>query len=124
MFGIRATLKFGAAVFGGSAALLLFFPEFFLDLLALPSNDSPLIWSMRMIGITLVALAGNMWANSQQVDDSRLRTVGVTMAVAASGLGLLTFLIPAPLSWFSVLYALVGFGFGLNYTICVLREKY
>lgn len=124
MFGIRTTLRIGSIVFGLSALLLLLVPEFFLALLALPTDDLALSWSMRMIGITLVALAGNMWANSNQSDDLRVRTVGVIMAFSASALGLLTFLVPAPLTWFSGVYAMVGFAFGVNYSICVLREKY
>lgn len=124
MFGIRTTLRIGSIVFGFSALLLLLLPEFFLSLLGLPDDDLGLTWSMRMIGITLVALAGNMWANSNQTDDLRVRTVGVVMAISASGLGLLTLLIPAPITWFGGLYALVGFAFGLNYTVCVLRERY
>lgn len=124
MFGIRITLRFGSLVFGASAALLVFLPEFFLALLALPSDEAALTWSMRMIGITLVALAGNMWTNSNQADDLRVRLVGAVMAFSASGLGLLTLMIPAPITWFSVLYAGVGFAFGINYTICLLREKH
>jgi hypothetical protein len=124
MFGIRTTLRIGSVVFGASALLLVLAPAFFLSLLALPTEDASLQWSMRMIGITLVALAGNMWANSSQPDDLRVRTVGAVMAVAASGLGLLTLMIPAELTWFSWAYAFVGFAFGLNYTICLVREKY
>lgn len=124
MFGIRTTLRIGSIVFGLSAVLLLLAPELFLSLLALPADDLALSWSMRMIGITLVALAGNMWANSNQSDDLRVRTIGVIMAFSASALGMLTLLVPAPLTWFSGVYAMVGFAFGVNYTVCVLREKY
>lgn len=124
MFGIRTTLRIGAVVFGASALLLVLAPDFFISLLNLPSEDASLQWSMRMIGVTLVALAGNMWANSSQPDDLRVRGIGVVMALAASGLGLLTLMIPAELSWFTLAYAAVGFSFGLNYTVCLLREKY
>lgn len=124
MFGIRTTLRIGAVVFGASAVLLVLAPDFFISLLSLPSEGAPLQWSMRMIGVTLVALAGNMWANSSQPDDRRVRSIGVVMALAASGLGLLTLMIPAELSWFTLVYAAVGFAFGLNYTVCLLRGKY
>ena len=123
MFGVRKTLRVGAIVFGLSAVLLLVAPEFFLDLLALNSGSLSLVWSMRMIGVTLIALAGNMWVNSRNASDQHVRIVGVVMAFAAAGLGVLTIWIPAPLSWFTVLYALVGFAFGLNYAVCLLRQK-
>lgn len=123
MFGIRSTLKFGSIVFGLSAVLLVFAPEFFLSLLQLDATSASLVWSMRMIGVTLVALAGNMWMNSTNLSDVAVTRIGVVMAIAATGLGVLTVLIPAPLAWFTVLYAAVGFGFGLNYAVCLLRHK-
>jgi hypothetical protein len=124
MFGIRTTLKFGAIVFGLSALLLLITPEFFLDLLLLDSSSAALVWSMRMIGITLVALAGNMWVNSTNPDDSSVRTVGMVMALAATALGALTMVIPTELGWFAYVYAAVGFAFGANYLLCLMLKKY
>lgn len=123
MFGIRNTLKVGAVVFGLSAVLLLGLPEVFLELLALDASSLALIWSMRMIGITLVALAGNMWMHSRNENDQHVQVVGVVMAFSATALGLLTLWIPAPLTWFTALYATVGFAFGVNYTVCLLRQK-
>ena len=67
--GIRTTLKAGSMVFGASALFLLVAPALFLDLLGLEKNE-PMVWSMRMIAITLVALAGNMWNNSKNSTDS------------------------------------------------------
>lgn len=124
MFGIRSTLKLGSTVFGLSAILLLALPAPFLDLLALDSESEELIWAMRMIGITLVALAGNMWMNSQQRDDAVVRRVGIVMTVCATSLGALTLLIPADLTWFTYAYAAVGFAFGANYLVCLARQKY
>lgn len=124
MFGIRTTLKLGSTVFGLSAILLLALPAPFLDLLALDSDADALVWSMRMIGITLVALAGNMWVNAQRRDDDAVRRVGIVMAVCATGLGVLTLLIPADLTWFTYAYALVGFAFGANYIACLARQKF
>lgn len=123
MFGIRKTLQLGALVFGASALLLLFLPEFFLQLLMLDASSLALVWAMRMIGITLVALAGNMWLNSKHKDDDSVRQVGIVMAIAANGLGTLTLFIPASMGWFTYAYAAVGFLFGINYVICLLREK-
>lgn len=124
MFGIRRTLRVGSFVFGLSAILLLVAPAFFLDLLALESSDSELIWAMRMIGITLIALAGNMWANANTSNESRIRFVGKIMSIAALALGLLTALIPVEMTWFAILYAVIGFAFGLNYLVCLLRRKH
>ena len=120
---LRKTLCAGTIVFGSSAILLVFLPSIFLDLLGLESSDA-LDWSMRMIGVTLVALAGNMWVNSTNVSDNAVVRVGFVMAVSATGLGVLTLLIPAALGWFTYLYAAVGFGFGANYVVCLLRRKY
>ena len=123
MFGIRTTLKLGASVFGFSALLLLALPAPFLDLLALDSDSDALVWSMQMIGVTLVALAGNMWLNSTQRDDAAVRRVGTVMAVCATGLGLLTLLIPVEPTWFTYAYAAIGFAFGINYIVCLLRQR-
>ena len=124
MFGIRTTLRLGATVFGVSAVLLLALPGPFLDLLALDSSSEAMQWSMRMIGVTLVALAGNMWMNAQQRDQVAIRQVGWVMAVCATGLGVLTLLIPAELTWFTYVYAAIGFAFGINYIVCLLRQRF
>jgi len=121
--GIRMTLRLGAAVFGVSAILLIALPEFFLELLALDYWSIALVWSMRMIGVTLVALAGNMWVNSTNTDDRAVVRVGVVMAVAAGGLGIMTLLIPVALSWFTLLYAAVGLAFSLTYAIFLLQSR-
>lgn len=123
MFGVRATLRTGAVVFGLSALLLLVLPGLFLDLLLLDGDSAALQWSMRMIGLTLVALAGNMWIVSRSVSDAAVTTAGIVMAVVATGLGVLTLAIPAELGWFTVLYAAVGFAFGLNYAVCLVRQR-
>ena len=124
MWGIRSTLKLGSLVFGLSALLLLVAPGFFLDLLQLDGTSPALIWSMRMIGITLVALAGNMWLNSHSSSEARLIAAATVMAITATGLGVLTILIPAQMSWFTYLYAAVGFLFGLNYLVCIIRRRF
>lgn len=122
MFGIRKTLQFGSAIFGFSAVLLLFAPSVFLDLLGLDSTDRSLIWSMRMIAITLVALAGNMWLHARLSSEDSIKRVGAVMAVAATALGVLTVLLPGEHTWFSAMYAAVGFLFGLNYAVCLWRK--
>lgn len=124
MLGIRKTLQIGATVFGFSALLLIVLPEVFIELLGLASGQPPLVWSMRMIGITLVALAGNMWLGSRHRDDLITRRYGWLMTVCATALGVLTLLLPAELTWFAWLYAFVGFAFGANYLVCLLRKLY
>ena len=118
---IRKTLRAGSLVFGASALFLLVLPNIFLDLLGLENSDV-LVWSMRMIAITLVALAGNMWNNSRNSSDRGVGNVAQVMCVSAIGLGVLTLLIPGEITWFSYLYAAVGFGFGLTYLINILRK--
>ena len=113
--GIRITLRIGATVFGLSALLLAALPGLFLDLLALDGSSAALTWAMRMIGVTLVALAGNMWFNSMNPSDVSVRRVAAVMAISAGGLGVTTVLIPVALSWFTVVYAIVGFAFSAAY---------
>ena len=118
---LRTTLKAGSIVFGASALFLLILPAAFLGLLGLEVNDA-MVWSMRMIGITLITLAGNMWNNSRSSSDSGVGQVAWVMCVSASALGVLTLLIPAQLTWFAYLYAAIGFGFGLSYLIHIVRK--
>jgi hypothetical protein len=118
---IRTTLKAGSLVFGASALFLLVLPKTFLELLGLDTSDV-LVWSMRMIAITLVALAGNMWNNAKNSSDHGVGNVAKVMCVSATGLGVLTLMIPGEITLFSYLYAAVGFSFGLAYLINILRR--
>ena len=119
--GVKQTLKAGSIVFGLSAIFLLIAPGFFLDLLGV-TNNSEMFWAMRMIGITLVALAGNMWQNSKLNNAASLGYVGRVMFVAAAGLGFLTIFIPASLTPFAIGYAVIGFGFSISYLINLIRK--
>jgi len=119
--GVKQTLKAGSIVFGLSALFLLIAPSIFLDLLGV-TNNNEMIWSMRMIGITLVALAGNMWQNSKLNSAASLGYVGRVMFVAAAGLGFLTIFIPASLTPFAIGYAVIGFGFSISYLINLIRK--
>jgi hypothetical protein len=118
---LRKVLQTGSIVFGGSGLFLLILPAVFLDLLALETNEQ-LVWSMRMIGITVFALAGNMWNNAAHSSDARVANVAKVMCVSATALGVLTLMIPAELTWFTYLYAAVGFGFGIAYVIGLIRR--
>ena len=119
--GVKQTLKAGSFVFGLSAVFLLIAPGIFLDLLGV-TNNSEMIWSMRMIGIILVALAGNMWQNSKLNNATALGYVGRVMFVAAAGLGFLTIFIPASLTPFAIAYAAIGFGFSISYLVNLIRK--
>jgi chromate transport protein ChrA len=120
--GVKQTLKAGSAVFGASAIFLLIAPELFLDLLDLESNDQ-MVWSMRMIAITLIALAGNMWQNSKLNNNALgLRFVARLMIFSATSLGVLTLLIPAKITIFTGVYAAIGFLFAISYLINLTRK--
>jgi|688.fasta_scaffold341452_2 hypothetical protein len=124
IFRVRNILKTGSTVFAVSAILLIASPNMFLELLGLTASSEPLIWSMRMIGITLVALAGNMWMNSLQAEPQNLQKTAVLMSVGAMSLGLITLMIPVDLNWFSISYALIGFGFGAAYILALLLKRF
>lgn len=118
---LRKTLKAGSLVFGGSAIFLLAAPGVFLDLMALDSSDQ-MQWSMRMIAITVFALAGNMWNNSGQSSVDRVVNVARVMFISALTLGILTLMVPAELTWFTYIYAAIGFGFAISYLMNLTRK--
>ena len=79
---------------------------------------------MRMIGLTLVALAGNMMSVSLRGKDTAVIFSARVMAVSAAGLGVLTLLIPVEtLTWFDYAYAAVGFGFSVAYIVGLIRAS-
>ncbi len=120
--GVKQTLKAGSTVFGASAIFLLIAPELFLDLLDLESNDQ-MVWSMRMIGITLFALAANMWQNSRLNNNAAgLKFVARVMFMSAASLGFLTIFIPSTLTPFAIGYAIIGFGFAISYLVNLLKR--
>jgi hypothetical protein len=119
---IRKVLRAGSTVFGLSALALIFAPALFNSLLGLAS-DAPLEWAMRMIGITLVALAGNMFSVASRGSEASVLFSGRVMLVSAFGLGVLTLLLPVPLTWFAIVYAAVGFGFSAAYAWALLSPR-
>lgn len=119
--GIKNTLKVGSIVFGLSAAFLLIAPALFLDLLGAEDSQS-MVWSMRMIAITLFALAGNMWQNAKLNNASSLGFVAKVMFIAAAGLGFLTIFIPNELTPFAIAYAIIGFSFSISYLVNLIRN--
>jgi hypothetical protein len=82
-----------------------------------------MVWSMRMIGITLFALAGNMWQNSKLNNNAAaLKFVARVMFIAAASLGFLTIFIPSTLTPFAIGYAIIGFGFAISYLVNLLKR--
>jgi len=79
--------------------------------------------AMRMIGITLVALAGNMFSVSRWGSPHSVRASGWVMLFSAAGLGVLTLAIPTHLNWFSIAYSSVGFGFSLAYLWALVSKR-
>jgi hypothetical protein len=119
---LRYTLRGGAIVFGLSALALILGPGVFLDLLGIETT-LPLTWSMVMIGITLVALCGNMAVVSIAASDGGVRSAAVVMLFSAAGLGMATLLIPVAYTWFTLLWAGIGFGFSLLYLVGLLGAQ-
>lgn len=119
---LRYTLRVGASVFGLSAIALILVPSFFLELLGMEATP-PLVWSMVLIGVTLVALTGNMAVVSFTATDRGAQAASVVMMLASGGLGVTTLLIPVPLTWFSIIYALIGFGFSTVYVVGLTRAS-
>jgi O-antigen/teichoic acid export membrane protein len=115
-------LRTGSMVFGLSAVLLLAVPAVFNSPLGLATGPE-LEWAMRMIGITLVALAGNMFSVASRGSDESLLLSARVMLVSAFALGVLTLLIPVQLTWFTVTYAIVGFGFSVAYAVVLFANR-
>jgi hypothetical protein len=119
---LRLVLKFGAAIFGLSALALLAVPRIFTDLLGL-SGTEDLDWAMRMIGITLVALCGQMFSVSMFGSERGVLVSASVMQVAAFGLGIITLLIPVNPNLFVLSYAGIGFGFSFIYTYLIIQLR-
>jgi len=118
---LRLVLRTGSIVFGLSALALLAVPALFNALLGL-STTPELEWAMRMIGITLVALAGNMFSVSSRGSEASVLFSGRVMLVSAFGLGVLTLLLPVELNWFAIAYSAVGFGFSAAYAFVLFTR--
>lgn len=119
---LRLVLRTGSIVFGVSAIALVAVPDVFNALLGMTTGPE-LEWAMRMIGITLVALAGNMYSVSRHGSENSVVFSGRVMLVSACGLGIVTLLLPVPLTWFAVAYAAVGFGFSAAYAVVLTRKR-
>lgn len=119
---LRGVLRLGALVFGLSAALLIALPRFFTDLLG-QTGSADLDWAMQMIGVTLVALCGNMFVVASFGSESGVLWSARVMQVSAFALGVLTLFIPTGVNWFVIVYALIGFGFSAAYTLLLIKKN-
>ena len=119
---LRLVLRTGSIVFGLSAVALIVVPGVFNGLLGL-TTTADLEWAMRMIGITLVALSGNMFSVASRGSDESVTFSGRVMLVSAFALGVLTLMLPVPLNWFSIAYSIVGFGFSAAYGAVLFRRR-
>ena len=119
---IRLVLRTGSLVFGLSAIGLIATPDVFNNLLGL-SNGPDLEWAMRMIGITLVALAGNMFSESSRGSEDSVMFSARVMLISAFALGVLTLCVPVQLTWFAIAYAVVGFGFSAAYALVLFGKR-
>jgi hypothetical protein len=63
-----------------------------------------------------------MFSHSTRGSDESVVFAGKVMMVSAFALGVLTLLIPAGITWFTALYAAVGFGFSAAYIFALLRK--
>lgn len=118
---LRNVLQVGATVFGLSAVALVATPALFNELLGLETNPA-LEWSMRMTGITLVALSGNMLSHSRKGSPESVVSAAKVMLPSAFALGVLTLLIPSDPNWFTYSYAAVGFAFSIAYAAFLFKK--
>jgi len=106
----------GAIVFAGSAAVLLVDPNSFLLYIGLPINEST-IWTFRLIGLLLVALATHMATTSRHAADPAFRRAASVMVLVSAGLGALTYLAPGATTTGRWVFIGVGAGFAALYLI-------
>ncbi|MEY4900188.1 MAG: hypothetical protein RL741_893 [Actinomycetota bacterium] len=106
----------GAIVFAVSAAVLLVDPNSFLVFIGLTSNDST-IWSFRLTGLLLVALAAHMATTSRHAADPAFRRAASVMVLVSGGLGALTYVAPGTATTGRWIFVGVGAGFTALYLI-------
>ena len=106
----------GSIVFAISACLLLTDPSAFLTYIGVPSNES-VIWSFRLTGVILVALAIHMATTSRNAADPAFRRAAIAMVLASIGLGMLTYLAPGAATMGRWIFVGMGFGFAALYLV-------
>jgi hypothetical protein len=119
---LRGVLRLGALVFEISSLVLFLAPRVFTDLLGIPGSLN-LDWSMQLSGVTILTLGGLMFVSAQAESTNGVLWAARVMMVGAFGLGVMTLLIPTGVTWFVILYALIGFGFSSAYLVFLARRN-
>ena len=119
---LRGVLRLGALVFAISSLVLFLAPRVFTDLLGLPGYLN-LDWYMQLSGVTILTLGGLMFVIAQAGSTNGVLWAARVMMVGAFGLGVMTLLIPTGVTWFVILYALIGFGFSSAYLVFLARRN-
>lgn len=106
----------GSIVFAISAGVLLFDPSSFVSYIGLTSNES-VVWSFRLTGVVLVALATHMGTTSRNAGDPAFRRTAVVMILVSIGLAILTYLAPGTSTTGRWVFVGIGSGFAALYLI-------
>jgi quinol-cytochrome oxidoreductase complex cytochrome b subunit len=106
----------GSIVFAVSAAALLADPSSFVTYIGVPSNES-VVWSFRLTGVLLVALAIHMATTSRNAGDPAFRRAAVVMILVSIGLAVLTYLAPGTATTGRWVFVGIGSGFAALYVI-------
>jgi hypothetical protein len=106
----------GSIIFAVSAGVLLVDPAAFVTYIGLTTNES-VIWSFRLTGVILVALATHMATTSRNAGDPAFRRAAVVMILVSIGLAVLTYLAPGTTTTGRWVFVGIGSGFAALYVI-------
>ena len=106
----------GSIVFAISAGVLLVDPFAFVSYIGLTSNES-VVWSFRLTGVLLVALATHMATTSRNAGDPAFRRAALVMILVSIGLAVLTYLAPGTATTGRLVFVGIGAGFAALYMI-------
>jgi hypothetical protein len=106
----------GSIVFAISAGVLLVDPFAFVSYIGLTSNES-VVWSFRLTGVLLVALATHMATTSRNAADPAFRRAALVMILVSIGLAVLTYLAPGTATTGRWVFVGIGAGFAALYMI-------
>jgi len=106
----------GSIVFAISAGVLLVDPSAFVAYIGLTSNES-VIWSFRLTGVLLVALATHMGTTSRNAGDPAFRRAAIVMTMVSIGLAVMTYLAPGTATTGRWVFVGIGSSFAALYLI-------
>jgi hypothetical protein len=118
---IRMILSVGSSFFLIAGALLFVVPDSFAAWIGLEASDA-VAWTLRMLGVVLMALAGQMWL-VRRARDHPVLGAGAVMMVASILLTALTITLPG--EWTPLRWALLGAGavFALAYLGLLMASR-